>query len=144
MMNCAPDVAKSSPLIAVRPRTSSPACHAVAEHRRFSVSAFVSRLLPHRSTATSRRHRPCRSSHSLHFSFSAFSFRKRPQQLNRSTPQLPRHVSAVFYVLNVPMSACQCLYLGCSRGARPLPARRYRPCRSPQSLHSVFLRDVWI
>jgi hypothetical protein len=41
------------------------------------------------------------------FSFSAFSFRKPPQQLDRSTPQLPRHVSAVFYVLNVPMSACQ-------------------------------------
>ena len=29
------------------------------------------------------------------------------------------------------------LYLGCSRSARPLPARLYRPCRSPQSLHSI-------
>ncbi len=30
MMNCAPDIAQSSPLLAVRPRTSSLACHAVA------------------------------------------------------------------------------------------------------------------
>jgi hypothetical protein len=32
----------------------------------FQFSAFVSRLLPQRSTATSRLYRPCRSSHSLH------------------------------------------------------------------------------
>jgi len=40
MMNCAPDIAESRPLIAVRASDSSPACHAVAAHRRFSVSAF--------------------------------------------------------------------------------------------------------
>src|SRR5437667_12676247 len=32
------------------------------------------------------------------------------------------------------------LYLARSRSARPLPSRLYRPCRSPQSLHSLKLR----
>src|SRR6266581_5267379 len=38
----------------------------------FLMSAFVSRLLPQRSTATSRLYRPCRSSHSLHSTFQFF------------------------------------------------------------------------
>src|SRR5216110_2727812 len=29
------------------------------------------------------------------------------------------------------------LYLARSRSSRPLPSRRYRPCRSPRSLHSL-------
>src|SRR5438552_18495856 len=41
------------------------------------MSAFVSRLLPRRSTATSRLYRPCRSSHSLHSASPRFSFSKR-------------------------------------------------------------------
>jgi hypothetical protein len=36
MMNYAPDVAKSSPLIAVRPRNWSPACQAASSRRSFS------------------------------------------------------------------------------------------------------------
>ena len=38
----------------------------------------------------------------------------------------------VNYVAASPLAP---LYLGSSRCARPLPARRYRPCRSSQSLH---------
>jgi hypothetical protein len=108
MMNCAPDVAKSSPLIAVRPRTSSPACHAVAEHRRFSVSAFVSRLLPQRSTATSRLHRPCRVSQTLH---SAFPLSVFGNPLNSSTSH---RLNAAFSsncqmtLLSLPAVASEC------------------------------------
>src|SRR5260370_41362347 len=36
------------------------------EDQRSEISRLVSRQLPLRSTATSRRHRPCRSSQSLH------------------------------------------------------------------------------
>lgn len=64
MMNCAPDIAESSPLIAVRLPDSSPA-------------------LPRHSGASTF----------LGISVSAFSFRKPHQQLNRSTslqsPRLP-------------------------------------------------------
>src|SRR6266567_5001250 len=34
------------------------------------------------------------------------------------------------------------LYLNRSRDVRPLPARLYRPCRSPQSLHCVLNMTV--
>ena len=37
-------------------------------------------------------------------------------------------------------TAIATLYLARSRSARPLPSRLYRPCRSPQSLHSLRLR----
>src|ERR1700726_5303750 len=51
MMNCAQDIAKSSPLLAVRPRASSLACHADLSRRSPALrgeggSAFETRSLP--------------------------------------------------------------------------------------------------
>ena len=65
---------------------------------------------------------------------SAFSFR----------PFASALCSAVFIgsqcqLFSISAVSVSALYLSCSRSARPLPTRLYRPCRSSHSLHSALL-----